>query len=730
MILTGFLLTSTGLCLVLGFLVQFRSYRKSFRLLLLSLSSLFTVHIWAAYAAVFSSSPERWLLLHRALMALSLVEGFALVALTRHFLRSPGEDGETSHRLPVTYLAAVAAGVGALRSAAPGLLEAVREEGEPTLLFSGIGIFIPGAAVLMSIATLVLLESTYRFARDYQRKIGRLCFVGIGLIGIFYLLIFSRVLLYHTLPPHFAEASSIVCGVVFPVVLAGFLRYRLGSEQISIPRGTVYSSATMFLAGAGFLGVALTAFVFRWFDLDLNYFERFLLLFTLGFLLILVLGSGTMRKRISRLINEQLYSRKYDYQDQFYRLHKTMMAGATVDLALTELVETMKYSVTVDDACIFVLNGADGNFYMHENKEESGRRGLFLTAESPLIRVLKTHPAPLDLLGRSPGEKAARSEALREPLVGELGFHSVFPIFIEEEAEGERLAGLLALQGPRARPFDREDLDLIGVFTASIGNALFRNRAILERIEQKQFESFHHVASFIIHDIKNQVATLNLILKNAERNIENPRFQASMLSSVRSCAVNLQSLIDRLALAPREQHLQSGIHSIREVLREVLANSGLEAPPAGLEVRLEGEDAQALMDRRGVFFVVKNLVNNALEAMQAQGESGPRGSLVLRCGASAEPGRVAALAARYGRGEEYFAPFAAYILVTDSGPGMEADFIQRRLFQPFVTTKEKGVGIGLFQCKSLVEKMGGRILCRSNPGDGTEFCILLPQAKG
>jgi signal transduction histidine kinase len=61
---------------------------------------------------------------------------------------------------------------------------------------------------------------------------------------------------------------------------------------------------------------------------------------------------------------------------------------------------------------------------------------------------------------------------------------------------------------------------------------------------------------------------------------------------------------------------------------------------------------------------------------------------------------------------------------------MDPDFVRRRLFQPFATTKEKGVGIGLYQCKTLVERMGGRILCHSEPGKGTEFCILLPGAGG
>jgi signal transduction histidine kinase len=65
------------------------------------------------------------------------------------------------------------------------------------------------------------------------------------------------------------------------------------------------------------------------------------------------------------------------------------------------------------------------------------------------------------------------------------------------------------------------------------------------------------------------------------------------------------------------------------------------------------------------------------------------------------------------------------ISVEDNGPGMSRSFREQRLFKPFNTTKDKGIGIGLYQCKTLIETMGGRLLCFSEEGKGTRFCILL-----
>jgi signal transduction histidine kinase len=71
----------------------------------------------------------------------------------------------------------------------------------------------------------------------------------------------------------------------------------------------------------------------------------------------------------------------------------------------------------------------------------------------------------------------------------------------------------------------------------------------------------------------------------------------------------------------------------------------------------------------------------------------------------------------------------AAIEVIDSGPGMSAEFIRTRLFQPFASTKESGFGIGAFEARTLIAGMGGRLEVESREGEGTRFVILLPGAE-
>ena len=60
---------------------------------------------------------------------------------------------------------------------------------------------------------------------------------------------------------------------------------------------------------------------------------------------------------------------------------------------------------------------------------------------------------------------------------------------------------------------------------------------------------------------------------------------------------------------------------------------------------------------------------------------------------------------------------------------MDGDYVRYRLFQPFVSTKPGGFGIGSFEARSLIASMGGRLSVDSQPGKGTTFTILLPAAE-
>jgi signal transduction histidine kinase len=106
-----------------------------------------------------------------------------------------------------------------------------------------------------------------------------------------------------------------------------------------------------------------------------------------------------------------------------------------------------------------------------------------------------------------------------------------------------------------------------------------------------------------------------------------------------------------------------------------------------------------LLDREQITNVVTNPILNASEAISQSGE--------IRIETSQNNGR-------------------AVLLVADNGCGMTPEFLSRALFRPFQTTKKKGLGIGMFQSKMIVEAHGGRIEVKSEVRKGAAFRVLLP----
>jgi signal transduction histidine kinase len=69
----------------------------------------------------------------------------------------------------------------------------------------------------------------------------------------------------------------------------------------------------------------------------------------------------------------------------------------------------------------------------------------------------------------------------------------------------------------------------------------------------------------------------------------------------------------------------------------------------------------------------------------------------------------------------------AELAISDEGPGMDPDFVRDRLFRPFDSTKgSKGMGIGAYQTREYVQRLGGEIAVQTSPGKGTTFVIRLP----
>jgi two-component system sensor kinase FixL len=161
----------------------------------------------------------------------------------------------------------------------------------------------------------------------------------------------------------------------------------------------------------------------------------------------------------------------------------------------------------------------------------------------------------------------------------------------------------------------------------------------------------------------------------------------------------LRDFISNGATEKRVEHLPRLVNEAN-----ALALVGTREHGIDVQVRLDPEADRVLVDRIQIQQVMVNLIRNAIDAMAASGLK----MLVIR--SARLPGGMVRLS------------------VEDTGGGID-EAVAAQLFQPFVTSKTSGMGIGLSICRTIVEAHGGRIWFEPNPrGDGTIFHFTLPEA--
>jgi putative PEP-CTERM system histidine kinase len=269
---------------------------------------------------------------------------------------------------------------------------------------------------------------------------------------------------------------------------------------------------------------------------------------------------------------------------------------------------------------------------------------------------------------------------------------------------GGRLLGVLAV-GSAAREaiLDDEDREVVRHVAAQIGSALELHRLGEEIADAREVASFHRVSTFVIHDLKNLVAQQSFVLENASRFGENPAFVRDALDAFTDSTDRMRSLIGRLRSREKVARVNGSACNLVEVVRE-LANFPRLALPPGSSLNVLVPDAAESypvpLDRSAAVQVLTNLIGNALESL-SEGE-----------------GQVTVAITRQSD--------ICRLDVSDNGRGIPPEFVREHLFRPFRTTKENGLGIGLYQCKTTVEAAGGAIAIRSDLNVGTTVSVTLP----
>ena len=235
------------------------------------------------------------------------------------------------------------------------------------------------------------------------------------------------------------------------------------------------------------------------------------------------------------------------------------------------------------------------------------------------------------------------------------------------------------------------------------------------RLQELQTELVHisrltamgEMASTLAHELNQPLSAIANYMKGSRRLLENSSDENSgmlrdAMDKAAEQAVRAGQIIRRLRDFVARGESERRVESVKKLIEEASALALVGAKDLGVRVRFQFDPAVDLVlaDKVQVQQVLLNLIRNAIEAMEASS----RRELV-----------IAAVPVKDNSVE---------ISVADSGHGIAPE-MTGQLFQPFVTTKRHGMGVGLSISRTIIEAHGGQIWVDANPGGGTVFRFTL-----
>ena len=585
------------------------------------------------------------------------------------------------HRRVVASLGA-STSPGAVRFLAVGVALAAAAVSAPLLQTAGdmVTLSTPSISVRMAldIFGLLLVENAYLNAPlDVRWHVSLPC-VALGGLFAYDIALTADAALFRAFSPLLLRGQFILAIIVAPLLGGGSLRDRRDwSRPLSLPREPAFHTATLLLAGAFLVGLAVAGEVFRDLGADWGHVAEISLVFAGVIGLGLVLTTPSIQSQMRRLLIEPFTGRRYDYRREWLRCIDTLSGPRSyVSLPMRAI-----------RAAADVVNSPGGILFLRDDEEKAFRwsgswnlptTGVELPADGAFVRQFGA------------GDRVAVAGGQNMPWLGEL---PTLWLAVPLSHRG-KLSGFICLDRPRAAfALDREVFDLLRVVACEIAGFLAERRAAESLLQSRQMRAFGERFAFVAHDIKNVSGQLTMLLANAEQHIDNPDFQRDMLRTVRASVQKIGTMLVRL----REPHASaSGTCSPAD------RAAALAATRFGrIRLRIEGDPLVVSMTAEHFDSVLAHLVDNAIEA----------------------GGAAAGLRVRHD-GERVI------VEVTDDGIGMSAEFVANSLFRPFASSKPTGFGIGAYQAREMVRLAGGDLQAVSSPGRGTTMRIVLPAADG
>jgi len=549
--------------------------------------------------------------------------------------------------------------------------------------------------VFLAVIGLAIIEQLYRNLTAVHRRTLKYLFIGTGVIFAFDFYLYANAMLFRGIDQELWEARGFVNLFAVPLLTLSAARNRDWSPNIFISRDIVLHTTAIVGSGLYLLVMAMAGYYLQEYGGSWGGVAEIAFFTLAAIFLVVVLFSVQLRRQLRVFLGKHFYRNKYDYRQEWLSL--TGALGETGQDADNYVTAIRVLAQIVDArAGLLWLRNEQGNYSSVAGWQTASLDDIE-QENSSLVRFLGEKGYVINLLEMT--SRPEEYDGLKLPVWLDKTDHSWLIVPLPGP---ETLLGFVVLARPLlVREVNWEDRDLLKTAARQVAGHLAVIMTSEALAQARQFEVFNRLSSYMVHDLKNIAAGLEMVAKNAQRHGDNPAFLEDAFDSIAAAATDIKRLLDQL----RSKQVTAGksvLIDMPEMLQSVVARRSSCDPVPVLEPA--AGVCQVTADRRRLENVLLHLVENAQQATTAAGHV----TLGVR---------------RQGP--------VCVVDIRDDGHGMDADFIRNRLFKPFDTTRgNAGMGIGMYESREFIQQLGGQIHVSSVPGEGALVSLHLPVTPG
>ncbi len=553
--------------------------------------------------------------------------------------------------------------------------------------------------LIQCIIIFLLIENLYRNSAKEQLWGIKLLLLSVAALYIYDFLLYADILLFTGIGMKLYQARGMVNFLIIPIIAVAATRNPTWKLNVQVSRKVAFHTITLIGTGAYLIGMSAAGFFLQNFGGKWSNILQvtFILMALMG--LVIFITSGRFRALTQVLLSKHFFQYRYDYRDEWLKFINTISATDEHYGLRERVIKTLADVMDSSGGALWLCEQPDvyqlaakWNFRYDIEHE--------LQSDDKFIKFLEKQEWVVDLNNEIvEGKIKQHNLPVPEWLLNNSQYWLVLPL-----NHLGKLVGIVILLQPRVKSnLNWESTDLLKTIGRQLASYLAEQIAEMALAESREFESFNRKFAFVVHDIKNLTSQLSLIVKNAEKHSDNPEFQKDMVLTVQDSVAKMNNLLSRITVVqePSKGKMDESLN-INEIMEQVVKNYG----KSGLNIIFNKQEnnIEIYADKESVETIFMHLIENAKEACEQD-------NIKLELELTREGG-------------------FAIIKVKDNGHGMEQDFIKNELFRPFRSTKKKGYGIGAYESREMIKRLGGKLGVKSEKGVGTTMKVYMRLVEG